>query len=111
MIVVVLVTQSCPTLQDPVDYSPPGSSVHGIPQASILEWAASPFSRGSSLPRDQTRVSHIAGRFFTIWGVREALQDDSERRKYQNVWGADKTVSRGDFTAVNVLLKEIFKRM
>ena len=66
MTVVVLVTQSCPTLQDPVDCSPPGSSVHRIPQARILEWAASPFSRGSSLTRDQTRVSHIAGRFFTI---------------------------------------------
>ena len=41
----------------------PGSSVHGILQARILEWAAIPFSRGSSQSRHQTQVSHIAGRF------------------------------------------------
>ena len=44
--------------------SPPGSSVHGILQAGILEWVAMPFSRASSRPRDQTWVSHIAGRLF-----------------------------------------------
>ena len=43
--VCVLVTQPCPTLCDPMDCSPPGSSVHGIPQARILEWVDSPFSR------------------------------------------------------------------
>ena len=48
----VLVSQSCLTLCNPVDYSPPGSSVHGILQARILERVAIPFSRGSSLPRD-----------------------------------------------------------
>ena len=53
-------------------YSPPGSSVHGIFQARILEWVAIPFSRGSSQPRDRTQVSHIAGRFFTVWATREA---------------------------------------
>ena len=52
--------QSCPTLCDPMDCSPPGSSVHGILQARILEWVAISFSRGSSWPRDQTRVSYIA---------------------------------------------------
>ena len=56
------VTQSCPTLCDPMDYT-----VHGILQARILEWLAFPFSRGSSQPRDQTQVSCIAGRFFTSW--------------------------------------------
>ena len=50
----------------------PCSSVHGILQARILEWVAIPFSRGSSWPRDWTWVSCIAGRFFTIWGSREA---------------------------------------
>ena len=65
------VTQSCPTLWDPVDYSPPGSSVHGILQARILEWVAIPFSRGSSWPRDQTQVSRIAGRGFNLWATRE----------------------------------------
>ena len=49
--------------------SPPGSSVHEIPQARILEWVTIPFSRGSSWPRDQTQVSCIAGRFFTIWTI------------------------------------------
>ena len=55
----MLVTQLCPTLCDPVDYSPPGSSVHGILQARILEWVAIPFSRGSSRPRDGTWVSPL----------------------------------------------------
>ena len=62
----LLVAQSCPTLCDPVDFSPPGSSVHGILQAQILEWAAIPFSRGASQPRDQIRVSCITGGYFTI---------------------------------------------
>ena len=48
-----------------MDCSPPGSSAHGISQARILEWVAIFFSRGSSQPRDRTRVSCIAGRFFT----------------------------------------------
>ena len=60
------VTQSCPTLCDPVDCSLLGSSVHGVFQARVLEWVAISFSRGSSRPRDLTRVSHIAGRHFTI---------------------------------------------
>ena len=54
-----------------MDYSSPGSSVYVILQARILEWVAIPFSRGSSRPRDRTRVSHIAGRFFTGWATRE----------------------------------------
>ena len=58
-------TQSCPILYDPMDYSPPGSSVHGILQAGIPEWVAIPFSRGSSQFKDQTWVSGIVGRFFT----------------------------------------------
>jgi len=56
----VKVAELCPTLCNPIDYI-----VHGIFQARILEWVAFPFSRGSSQPRDQTRVSSIAGRFFT----------------------------------------------
>ena len=55
-----------------MDCSPPGSSVHGILQARILEWVVIPFSRGSSWPRDWTLVSCIAGRVFTIWAAREA---------------------------------------
>ena len=55
-----------------MDCSPPGSSVHGIRQARLLEWVAIPFSKGFSRPRDRTRVSCIAGRFFTVWATREA---------------------------------------
>ena len=47
-----LIPQLCPTLWDPVDYSPPGSSIYGILQVGILEWVAIPFSKGSSQPRD-----------------------------------------------------------
>ena len=60
------VTQSCPTLCDPIDRSLPGSSVHGIYQVRVLEWVAISFSRGSSPPKDRTQVSRIAGRHFTI---------------------------------------------
>ena len=55
----VLVMQSCPALCDPMDCSLPGSSVHGIFQARILEWLAMPSSRGSSRPSDQTGVSSL----------------------------------------------------
>ena len=51
----VLVTQSCPSLCNPTDCSPPGSSIHGTLQARILEWVAISFSRGASQPRDQSR--------------------------------------------------------
>ena len=66
------VTQLCPTLCDPMDCSLPGSSIHGIVQARILEWVAIFFSRGSSQTRDQTEVSFIAGSRFTLWATREA---------------------------------------
>ena len=61
------VTQSCPTLCDPVDCSLSGSSIHGIFQARVLEWIAISLSKGSSQPRNWTRVSCIAGRRFTVW--------------------------------------------
>ena len=65
----VIVTQLCLILGDPMDYSPPGSSVHEFLQARILEWVAMPSSRGSSQPRDRTQVFPMAGRFFTIWAT------------------------------------------
>ena len=68
------VAQSCPTLCNPKDSSLPGSSVHGIFQARVLEWVANSFSRGSSRPRDRTQVSCTVGRCFTIWATREALK-------------------------------------
>ena len=55
-----------------MDCNPPGSSVHGIFQARVLEWVAISFSRRSSQPRDRTQVSHTAGRLFTVWATREA---------------------------------------
>ena len=64
----VKVTQLCPTLCYPMDYT-----VHGILQARILEWVAFSFSRGSSQPRDGTKVSCMAGRHFTSWATREGL--------------------------------------
>ena len=57
---------------DAMDCGPPGSSVHGISQARILEWVAIHIFRGSSWPRDQTQVSCIIGRFFTFWAASES---------------------------------------
>ena len=66
--------RSCSGVQlcDPMGCSPPGSLVHGIFQARILEWVAISFSRWSSRPRDRTWVSHIVGRCFTVWATRDA---------------------------------------
>ena len=71
--ILCLVAQSCLALWDVMDCSPPGSSVHRIFQARILEWVAMPSSRGSSSPRDRTQLSSISGRvfkaffFYTQW--------------------------------------------
>ena len=75
------VTQSCLTLSDPMDCSLPDFSVHGIFQARVLEWVAISFSRGSSQPKDRTRVSCVAGRF-TLWATREAQPYPKQRH-----WG------------------------
>ena len=66
--------------------SPPGSSVHGILQAGILEWVAMHFSRGSSQPRNLTQVSRIVGGFFTVWATREA-QDSNAKAWVQSLGG------------------------
>ena len=68
----MLVVQSRLTFCNPVDCSLPGSSIHGTLQARILEQVAILFSSESSLPRDWTRSSHIAGRFFIAWATRES---------------------------------------
>ena len=73
LMLVCLVSQSRLTLCNPLDSSPPGSSVHGIFQTRILAWVVISFFRGSSWPRDQTCVSCIADRFFAGWAIREAL--------------------------------------
>ena len=82
------VTQSCLTLCNPVDCRPPGSSIHGISQARILEWVAISFSRESSRPRDQTRVSLIAGRCFNLWATRDAQSKDKleHSRAVLEIW-------------------------
>ena len=71
----------------PVDCSPPSSSVHGILQARILEWVAISFSRGSSRPRDRTQVSHIAGRCFNLCTTREALKYKNPRTNIKDFKG------------------------
>ena len=74
------VAQSCPTLSDPMDCSPPSSSVHEILHTRILEWVTTSFSRGSSWPRDQTSVSCVsctAGRFFTTEPLGKLLASSS----------------------------------
>ena len=68
------VAQSCPTLRDPMDCCPPGSSIHGIFQARVLEWVAISLSRRSSQHRDWTQVSRIVGRHFTVWATREVYE-------------------------------------
>ena len=80
----VLVAQSCPTLCNPKDCRLPGS-VDGILQARILEWAAIPFSRGFSQPRDQTWVSCITGRFFIVWATRDdPFKLTKKKKKFGN---------------------------
>ena len=74
------VALSCLTLCDPMDCSLPGSSVHGIFQARILEWIAISFSRGSSWPRDRTQVSRIVERCFTVWATREGIKKKKKNR-------------------------------
>ena len=72
--VAVLVTQSCPTLCDPMVCSPPGFLVHGILQARILECIAISFSRGSPNPGIKARSLALQADSFTIWATREALE-------------------------------------
>ena len=89
--VILLVTQLCLTLCDPMDGGPPGSSVHGILQARILEWVATLFSRGIFFPAQKLNpVSRTAGRFFTIWAPREALSYVWEPPKKKKMgWNSD----------------------
>ena len=76
------VTQSCPTLWDPVDCSSTASSVHRILWARILEWVAISFSRGSSQPRDQIWVSRTAGGLLIFWATREDPKAERNRENY-----------------------------
>ena len=103
----VLVAQSCPTLCDPMDCSPPGSFVHGILQARIVAWVTIPFSRGSSRPTDQTHiscVSCIAGGFFTVWATREA-QWASWGKDNWEMWTSEVILSNQELNRPHFLLK------
>ena len=70
-----------------MDCSLPGSSIHGIFQARVLEWVAISFSRGSSWPGDRTQVSRIAGRCFTLWATREARNAKVGNKEIPGVTG------------------------
>ena len=85
-----LVSQSCLTLCNPMDCSLPGSSVHGIFQAIVLEWIAISFSKESSRPRDQTQVSHIIDRHFTVCD----LSQKAEKQYYPSLNVNVKSLSR-----------------
>ena len=74
----VSVAQLCPTVCNPMDCSPAGSSIYGILQARIMDWIVISFSRVSYQSRDQNKVSHIASRFFFIWAPQEALYEVKE---------------------------------
>ena len=78
--------QSCPTLGDPMDCSPPGSSVHGTLQARMESWVAISFSRGPSPSRDQTPVFCIADGFFTDQATREAQRLCLENHYWAIFW-------------------------
>ena len=78
---------------DPMDYSPPGSSLHGIFPARILEWVAISSSRGSSWPRDQIRVSWVScigGWILDRWATWEALSITHSWAKIKAKWGISK---------------------
>ena len=110
------VAQSCLTLCNLMDCSLPGCSVHGIFQARVLEWVAIAFSRGSSQARDQTWVSRISGRHFTVWATREGVSRQTEEGGWEDreahggeifvqqnaahrQWGWDWNPHQGDATA------------
>ena len=101
------VAQLCPTLCNPMDYT-----VHGILQASILEWVAFPFSRGSSQSRDGTQVSCIADGFFTSWATREALlafKVPAIRAIYcdkQSISSSVERIVHGPITASSLITKQ-----
>ena len=92
-----------------MDCSLPGSSVHGIFQAIVLEWIAISFSRWSSQPRDQTRVSRIVDRRFTIWATREVLRT-WEEVKISTFMGVSKKLIpdlMDDFEGLKTSMEEV----
>ena len=100
-----LVAQPCLTLWNPMDYSPPGSSVHRILQARILEWVAMPSSRGSSQSRDGTRVSCIDRQIISCWVTRE--EELILIPKNWRVQNTPKSTLQGWITSITLISKTI----
>ena len=94
--------QPCSTLCDPMNCSLPGSFVHGILQARILEWVAIPLSRGSSWPRNRTQISYTTGRFFTIWTTRKVPMVHQKKKK---TWGRGGLLKRNPCYSSHVRLQ------
>ena len=114
-----LIAQSCPTLCDPMDCCPPGSSVHGISQARILEWVAISLSRRSSQPRNWTRVSCIGRRVLYWWATRIPgdetgrvqrprwrLDHNENKKRLQMKWGSGRPGRKGGNQKWNFSLRE-----
>ena len=87
----------CLTLCDPINCSSPGSSVHGILQARILEWDDISFSRGSSWPRDWTLISCVVGRLFSVWATRDARGLQRARQDWHSFSGLPGRLSGKEF--------------
>ena len=108
------VTQSCPTLCDPMDCSLPGSSLHEILQARVLEWVAISFFRGSSRPRDRTQVSRIPGRCFNLWATRTIKKSAWNVGDLGSIPGLGRFLGEGDgyplqlFFFFNICLFNLF---
>ena len=101
----VSVTQFCPTVWQYMDCSSPGSSVHGILQARILEWVATSYSRGSSPNlRDRTQVLCFTGRFSTTWATAFTSNKNNLQMKSRRtlIWGAveETVLSKGNIPAM-----------
>ena len=102
----VKVALSCLTLCNPMDHSPPGSSVHWILQARILEWVAYPFSRGTSRPRNQPGVSCITDEFFTSWVTQEAWHKVVSKEQHRRPWQGEL-----DWITCHVVLEKQVKQI
>ena len=85
-IILCVCAQSCPTLCNPMDCSPAGSSVHWIFQARILKWVVISSSLGSSWPRDRTHVSCVGRQILYHWTTREASSLSDEDKPNQMAW-------------------------
>ena len=84
-------------------FATPRTTIHGILQAIILKWAAIPFSRGSSQPRDWTQVSHTAGRVFTSWTTRKALVVPASRQNGEHRSPLKRREKRENVTQLSIV--------